>query len=69
MKRLLISIFLPLVLSQSIAMAQTIPQNSSEPETQPASPVAVTNGRIQPPIVPLEGTDQIQLRLVNCGWG
>ena len=70
MKRLLISIFLPLVLSQSIAIAQTTPQNSAEPEISPASPATtVTTGRTQPPIVPLEGTDQIQLRLVNCSWG
>ncbi|MEP0924357.1 hypothetical protein [Leptolyngbya sp. ST-U4] len=51
-------------------MAQTAPQNPAEPETLPASPPAmVTNGRTQPPIVPPEGTDQIQLCLVNCSWG
>jgi hypothetical protein len=35
---------------------------------QPAPPAQTVTSN-QPPIIPLEGTDQIQLRLVNCSWG
>jgi hypothetical protein len=70
MKRLLIATFLPLLLSQSVAMAQADPQNPAEPENQPASQsVTVPTDQTQPPIIPLKGTEQIQLRLVNCSWG
>jgi len=67
MKRLLIAAFLPLLLSQSVAIAQTAPQNPAEPERQAVSQPEIEVNQ-QLPIVPLKGTDQIQLRVVNCNW-
>ena len=67
MKRPLIAAFLPLLLSQSVAIAQTAPQNPAEPERQAVSqPETGVNQQL--PIVPLKGTEQIQLRVVNCNW-
>ena len=67
MKRLLIAAFLPLLLSQSVAIAQTAPQTPAEPERQAVSqPETGVNQQL--PIVPLKGTDQIQLQMVNCNW-
>jgi len=67
MKRLFIATFLPLLLSQSVAIAQTAPQQPAQPE-KPAVSQAETAVNQQLPIVPLKGTDQIQLQVVNCNW-
>ncbi|NJR57831.1 MAG: hypothetical protein HC769_02575 [Cyanobacteria bacterium CRU_2_1] len=68
MKRSLTCILLPLLLSQGIAMAQTELPNSidSQAQTAPVSTTSTTG--LQPSIIPLKGTDQIQLQLVNCNW-
>jgi len=67
MKRLFIATFLPLLLSQSVTIAQTAPQNPAEPERRAvAQPEIGVNQQL--PIVPLKGTEQIQLRVVNCNW-
>ena len=67
MKRPLIAAFLPLLLSQSVAIAQTAPQTPAEPERQAVSQSeTVVNQQL--PIVPLKGTEQIQLQVVNCNW-
>jgi hypothetical protein len=70
MKRLVIATFLPLLISQGVALAQADSQNPAEPENSPV-PQAATTVKDQPqsPIMPLKGTEQIQLRLVNCSWG
>ncbi|NJO40768.1 MAG: hypothetical protein HC865_08940 [Cyanobacteria bacterium RU_5_0] len=68
MKRSLTCILLPLLLSQGIAIAQTELPNSidSQAQTAPVSTTSTTG--LQPSIIPLKGTDQIQLQLVNCNW-
>ncbi|MBD1849509.1 hypothetical protein [Leptolyngbya sp. FACHB-711] len=65
MKRFLLPVFLPFLLSQSIATAQTAPQAPAPPDV-PSVPQGQPVIGNQPPVIPLQGTDQIQLRLVNC---
>ena len=73
MKRLFITAFLPLLLSQSVAIAQTASPSAIQtpppaaPEKQALSQSeTVVNQQL--PIVPLKGTEQIQLQVVNCNW-
>ncbi|MEB3359558.1 MAG: hypothetical protein VKK04_22725 [Synechococcales bacterium] len=68
MKRLLFFVLLPLLLAQGAATAQVDVPDAAPPEELPA-PLLETLVSNQPPIIPLEGTDQIQLQLVNCSWG
>ena len=68
MKRWLTLILLPLMLNQGVAMAQTEPPNLLNPQVQTGSASTSSNPRSQPSIVPLKGTDQLQLQLVNCNW-
>lgn len=67
MKRWMILILLPLTLGQGVAMAQTEPPNTIAPPVQ-TTPVSTTSTNPHPSIVPLKGTDYIQLQLVNCTW-
>ncbi|BAZ24146.1 hypothetical protein NIES4073_50380 [Kalymmatonema gypsitolerans NIES-4073] len=66
MKKWILTILLPLVLLQSPALAQTDPQDNqtqTQPQTTPPT-LAVSKQRA---LLPLKGTEQIQLNLVNCG--
>lgn len=71
MKRFLAIALISLLLTQGIAWAQTPADDAPEPETTtltaPPS-VALESDTTQAPIIPLKGTEQIQLRLVNCSW-
>jgi hypothetical protein len=63
MKRWIPALFLPLVLAQAPALAQTEPPELIElPQPQ------VTIPATEPTLVPLKGTDQVRLQLVNCRW-
>ncbi|MEO1069123.1 MAG: hypothetical protein AAFW95_08365 [Cyanobacteria bacterium J06638_6] len=71
MKRFLIIAIVSLLLTQGTAWAQTPADSELEPETTTLTappPVALERGTTQAPIIPLKGTEQIQLRLVNCSW-
>lgn len=61
-------ILLPLALSQGMVMAQTEPPNLINPPAKPGSVLTIAPTRSQPSLIPLKGTDQIQLQLVNCNW-
>jgi len=68
MKQLIKLILLPLLLGQGIAAAQTdLPDGSDRPEQPSVSEPSAL--RPQQPLIPLKGTDQIQLQLVNCNAG
>jgi len=60
-------LLLPLMMSQGVAVAQTeSPSSSDRPEqTSVKSPDSTS---LQPSLIPLRGTDQIQIQLVNCNW-
>ena len=64
MKRWIPALLLPLALLQTPAFAQTeSPAEANEqPRSQAITPVT------EPKLLPLKGTDQIRLQLVNCGW-
>ena len=68
MKHWLTLVLLPFLLSQGGAIAQTSPPNVIEPPAQPAT-TAKPATTPQPPPIPLKGTEQIQLQLVNCSPG
>jgi hypothetical protein len=68
MKRLLITAFLPLLLSQSVAIAQTASPSAIQ-TPPPAATTEKTATTPQPPPIPLRGTEQLQLQLVNCNPG
>jgi hypothetical protein len=55
------ALLLPLILLQSPVLAQT---KSPSVGTKPPPATAV----VTPTLVPLKGTEQVQLQLVNCGW-
>lgn len=67
MKRWIPFILLPLILISTPAVAQanktTTQEDLSQVQTQ-----AVLSSNTQPLLVPMTGTDQVQLRLVNCSW-
>ena len=67
MKRLLTLVLLPFLLSQGVAIAQTNSPNVIQ--TPPSATTAKTATTPQPPPIPLRGTEQIQLQLVNCNSG
>ncbi len=73
MKQLVKLILLPLLLTQSIAVAQTDLPSEIETSAPPAVTSETSTTLLQPtlvpPLIPLRGTDQIQLQLVNCGRG
>ena len=67
MRKLIFGFLLPLVLCQSPVLAQS----ESLPETnksQPLSPetAQATKPKEEPTLLPLKGTEQINLQLVNC---
>ena len=64
MKRWIPALLLPVVLLQAPAFAQTEPpaKANEQPRSQAITPVT------EPKLLPLKGTDQIRLQLVNCGW-
>ena len=70
MKKWIYTLFLPLVLLQTPALAQTKlqpdanRQTSTEVKVQPLQTQTDTRTRL----VPMKGTEQIRLQLVNCGW-
>jgi len=64
MKRWLTLVLLPFLLSQGGAIAQTSPPSAIAPPT-----TAKTATTPQPPPIPLRGTEQLQLQLVNCNPG
>ena len=68
MKRLFITAFLPLLLSQSVAIAQTASPSAIQ-TPPPAAATAKTPNTPQLPPIPLRGTEQLQLQLVNCNPG
>ncbi|WP_017302023.1 hypothetical protein [Nodosilinea nodulosa] len=70
MKRVLVIALVSLLFTQGIAWAQTAADDAPEPETTTltAPPPVTFEGDTQAPIIPLKGTEQIQLRLVNCSW-
>ena len=49
-------------------MAQTESPNLINPPAKPGSVSTIAPTRSQPSLIPLKGTDQIQLQLVNCNW-
>lgn len=64
MKRLIPALLLPFVLLQTPAFAQTRP-----PVDVNERPQAATTAATAPTLLPLKGTDQVRLQLVNCqGW-
>jgi BMFP domain-containing protein YqiC len=60
-KQLFPALLLPLILLQSPVLAQT---KSPSEGTKPVPATVV----VPPTLVPLKGTEQVQLQLVNCGW-
>jgi hypothetical protein len=68
LKWMLILIFL--VVSQGAAVAQSeSPDDLSEQNAIESTVESPAITRLQPSLIPLKGTDQIQLQLVNCNWG
>jgi hypothetical protein len=65
MKQLINLVLLSLLLGQSVAVAQTDSLGRSDRPTQSSAP-ETSAVRPQQPLIPLRGTDQIQLQLVNC---
>jgi hypothetical protein len=63
MKRWIPTLLLPVVLLQAPAFAQT--ESPAKVDEQPQSPV--TTSLTGSKLLPLKGTDQIRLQLVNCG--
>jgi len=68
MKRWLTLVLLPFLLSQGVAIAQTNSPNAIQ-TPPPAATTEKTATTPQPPPIPLRGTEQIQLQLVNCSPG
>lgn len=66
MPRSLTLVLLPLLLSQSVAIAQVPPPGAIAAPAQPVPPLAPAATPQQPTLIPLKGTEQIQLQLVNC---
>ena len=65
MKRWIPALLLPVVLLQAPAFAQT--ESPAEVNEQPRS--QLTDPVIEPTLLPLQGTEQVRLQLVNCqGW-
>jgi hypothetical protein len=64
MKRWILALLLPFVWLQTPAFAQPEPsaEANEQPRSQAVTPVT------EPTLVPLKGTDQVRLQLVNCGW-
>ena len=67
------SIELQTAISQSVAIAQTASPSASQtpPPSAPEKPAISQSETVvnqQLPIVPLKGTEQIQLQVVNCNW-
>jgi len=68
MKRSLTLVLLPFLLSQGVAIAQTtLPSAIQTPP--PSATTEKTATTPQPPPIPLRGTEQLQLQLVNCNPG
>ncbi|MEH2253154.1 hypothetical protein [Nostoc sp.] len=66
MKQWLSAMLLPLILLQAPVLAQT----ESAPEINEQKPAVVTQTMkpdVAPNLVPLKGTEQVRLQLVNCG--
>ena len=68
-KHLINLVFLPLLLSPGIVVAQTDLPNAIERPTPQAIAAETSTNRAQPTLIPLRGTEQIQLQLVNCNGG
>lgn len=66
MKKWISTLFLPLVLWQMPTLAQ--PEAQSEVNRQPPAEVLPVQPSARTPLVPMKGTEQIRLQLVNCGW-
>lgn len=66
MKRWIPALLLPFVLLQTPAFAQT--ESPAEANEQPRSQPITITPVTEPKLLPLKGTDQIRLQLVNCGW-
>lgn len=66
MKKWIPTLFLPLVLWQSPVLAQTEPQ--PDINRQPPAEVLPIQPSARTPLIPMRGTEQIRLQLVNCGW-
>lgn len=64
MKRLITALLLPVVLLQAPAFAQSESPDEVNEQPQPQAIVSVT----EPTLMPLKGTDQVRLQLVNCQW-
>ncbi|MBD2080619.1 hypothetical protein [Leptolyngbya sp. FACHB-17] len=65
MRRLILTLLVPLAILQPPILAQTAPEptNSLVPSPQPS---VTTVASPQPALIPLQRTEQIQLQLVNC---
>ena len=73
MKRWIPTLLLPFVLLQAPVLAQTESPstgNEQRPSSQVTTPLAATEEpKAEPTLLPLKGTEQIHLQLVNCrGW-
>lgn len=64
MKRWIPTLLLPLILLHAPVFAQTEFPEVNEQQ----SPPRITTPVAEPTLLPLKGTDQIRLQLVNCGW-
>jgi len=65
MKQLINLILFCLLLGQGVAVAQTDSPDRGDRPSQSSVPELTTDS-LQQPLIPLKGTDQIQLQLVNC---
>ena len=65
MKRWIPALLLPVVFSQvsAFAQAESLPKVNEQPQSRVTTPL------VEPTLLPLKGTDQIRLQLVNCQWG
>jgi hypothetical protein len=68
MKKWIPTLFLPLVLLQTPAFAQTEPQPSANRQIPAEVEVQPVQSDLGTKLVPMKGTEQIRLQLVNCGW-
>ena len=66
MKQRLALFLLSLVLFWTVAQDRAIAQKAPALSDRPAQTTPAVS--LQPSIIPLKGTDQIQLQLVNCNW-
>lgn len=62
MKKWILILVLPVVLLQAPTFAQP-----ASPEANDQPPLQITTPITEPALIPLQGTDQIRLQLVNCG--